>query len=674
MPGSDHHNADELPGNSVFLNQLAQGARKGSVLWTAAFIGNPDGHPGWGGAPYEGPNREAVVDGYGRQNSYFSVAALRSADGHLRRTKACFDRLLAVVVDDADPAELLAPPSWVLETSPGRYQVGFFIDREDEQAGNAQLCTQLVTRLASKGLIGGDKSGNNIARYVRLPVGQNQKPRASGHWDCKLKAWAPAVRYSLEDAAAALGINLDEVATEAASQPQSTGAFQGDQADKLAQATAAIIAGQGIHDGNNIVAASLIASGAHPGAVVNMVRGLFHSSLAPRDHRWQERYDDIPRSVSTAFDKFSAAPLVRETVDPLTGEITKEDLLIFAEDALLDMEPAQFVVDGYLEDDALSMMYGPSGCGKSFIALDLACCVATGTPWHGIKVKQGPVVVIAGEGHNGLRRRLGGWQKNRGVSIGGRRLLLSKRAVPLSSPHAGLELAAEIDRMVGNVKPVLIIVDTVARNYGPGDENSTKDMSAFITAVDQYLVKRYGAHVMLVHHTGHQGERARGSSALKAALDQEFSVSGSGGKMVLSCTKMKDAEEPLPRMFAIEQVQLGMSADGVEIKGACAVLDGNPAEVVAGSSIDGSKITGSMVIQAFLAGCEGHVDFQDRLSCSKTMATTVTQAVAEMGFLAKPGEGRRGWYKLTEAGLDLCRSSGWTNAKALAKVHIGEEN
>jgi len=30
--------------------------------------------------------------------------------------------------------------------------------------------------------------------------------------------------------------------------------------------------------------------------------------------------------------------------------------------------------------------------------------------------------------------------------------------------------------------PVLVVIDTVARNFGPGDENSTKDMSTFIQA------------------------------------------------------------------------------------------------------------------------------------------------------------------------------------------------
>ena len=36
------------------------------------------------------------------------------------------------------------------------------------------------------------------------------------------------------------------------------------------------------------------------GAAVNMLRGLMEQSEAPRNERWQARYEDIPRAVSSA--------------------------------------------------------------------------------------------------------------------------------------------------------------------------------------------------------------------------------------------------------------------------------------------------------------------------------------------------------------------------------------
>ena len=46
---------------------------------------------------------------------------------------------------------------------------------------------------------------------MRLPVGQNQKPRGSGHFNHVVEYWNPAIRYTLEDAAAVFGIDLDEL-------------------------------------------------------------------------------------------------------------------------------------------------------------------------------------------------------------------------------------------------------------------------------------------------------------------------------------------------------------------------------------------------------------------------------------------------------------------------------
>src|SRR5690242_19260464 len=56
----------------------------------------------------------------------------------------------------------------------------------------------------------------------------------------------------------------------------------------------------------------------------------------------------------------------------------------------------QWVIEGVLPAESVSMVYGPSGKGKSFWVLDMAACVTTGRKWHGRAVRQGPVVYVAG--------------------------------------------------------------------------------------------------------------------------------------------------------------------------------------------------------------------------------------------------------------------------------------
>ena len=121
----------------------------------------------------------------------------------------------------------------------------------------------------------------------------------------------------------------------------------------------------------------------------------------------------------------------------------------------------------------------------------------------------------------------------------------------------------------------MIVVDTVARTMD-GDENSTKDMNVFVQQLDQ-LKAKHNCAILLVHHTGHAEKgRARGSMALKGALDAEFRVSkGQDGIIRFQCTKMKEAESAAPMAFKLKDVYLGADDD-----------EGNPIQKAAIEYVD----------------------------------------------------------------------------------------
>ena len=228
-----------------------------------------------------------------------------------------------------------------------------------------------------------------------------------------------------------------------------------------------------------------------------------------------------------------------------------------------------YLVDEFVEAECLAMIFGDPGCGKSFLAVDLALSVATCTGFHGRKPLTGPVVYLAGEGHNGLMRRIEAWSKEQQVDVKDSPLFLSQSAAQFLDDV----LVREVDNAIEGVKekfgsPVLIIVDTVARSFGGGDENSTADMNKFVAALDQFR-ERYACTILLVHHTGHTDKkRARGNMALKGALDAEYRVEKKGDGVVVECTKMKDAPEPPPMHFALMSVELGVGQDGKPITSA----------------------------------------------------------------------------------------------------------
>jgi RecA-family ATPase len=190
------------------------------------------------------------------------------------------------------------------------------------------------------------------------------------------------------------------------------------------------------------------------------------------------------------------------------------------------IKPVQWLIKDYMEEHTNALMFGDPACGKSFLAIDMACCVASGTNWHGQAAKQGAVFYIAGEGHNGLGRRIKAWEQHNGVCLDDMPLYFAERAAQLYDSESAEAVADAVQQIadLNDITPRLIIIDTLARNFGGGDENSTQAMNVFIQNIDE-IKNRWNATVLIVHHTGHGDKnRARGAMSMKAALDYEYQI------------------------------------------------------------------------------------------------------------------------------------------------------
>lgn len=228
-----------------------------------------------------------------------------------------------------------------------------------------------------------------------------------------------------------------------------------------------------------------------------------------------------------------------------------------------DSEP-EFLIDDIAETSSLALAFGDPGCGKSFWTIDIGCCIATGQPFHGKRVLPGLVIYLAGEGHKGIKRRLRAWEQHTGHSLKDAPLFFSKVPARLLDAAHAAQVAEAVDAIAGREgNPRLIVIDTLARSFAGGDENSTKDMSEFVAAVDAMKARYPGCTILIVHHTGHSDkQRARGNLSLKGALDAEYRIEKSDNAVTVTCTKMKDAPEPPPMGFTLKGVELGVTRDG----------------------------------------------------------------------------------------------------------------
>jgi hypothetical protein len=79
-----------------------------------------------------------------------------------------------------------------------------------------------------------------------------------------------------------------------------------------------ILDGDELHESIRDLAAKWAPTGMEAGAAVNQLRALMQLSKAPRDERWQHRFDDIPRQVETAWEKYAPKEEDEEEEQPVT--------------------------------------------------------------------------------------------------------------------------------------------------------------------------------------------------------------------------------------------------------------------------------------------------------------------------------------------------------------------
>ena len=224
-----------------------------------------------------------------------------------------------------------------------------------------------------------------------------------------------------------------------------------------------------------------------------------------------------------------------------------------------EMPELEWMIEGFAEKDALGVMVGKEGHAKTFLLLDMACCIATGTRWHGRDVKQGTVVYVYSEGFRGLRRRVRAWEASNGVTADN--IAFVPRAIQLLDK-------VDVEYLINSIKKeagddiAMVVIDTLARALVGGDENNQKDIGVAIAAAD-HIKRALKCAVWFAHHTNRAREY-RGSSVIPGSADNMVMVRKGDKKGVddhvitVHCEKMKNAEE-------FEDFELVMTAYGDSI-------------------------------------------------------------------------------------------------------------
>ena len=253
---------------------------------------------------------------------------------------------------------------------------------------------------------------------------------------------------------------------------------------------------------------------------------------------------------------FDVPPMPEAPTGGAAGRALRKHFELIPAGDLDKLPPIKHIDAGReIPEQSLTLAYGPSGAGKSFWALDRAIRIA----------QHSPVIYVAAEGGRGFAARLMSWRKHFGQDLG--HLYFVDQAVNLIDAGE----VAEFILTISPHKPVLVVLDTLARCMAGGDENSAQTMGLVVSACDR-IREATGAAVMPVHHTGKQGGTERGSSALRAAADQVISLENSDDLIKVSCEKSKDSREFQTYSMRLLVVATGRLTESEEPETSCVIL------------------------------------------------------------------------------------------------------
>ena len=232
-------------------------------------------------------------------------------------------------------------------------------------------------------------------------------------------------------------------------------------------------------------------------------------------------------------------------------------------------EPVEWLIHGVLPVKAFAALYGPPGSFKSFIALDMAEAIATGRPWMGNPIeRQGAVLYLCGEGFGGMGARIKACQLHHSTPKGAPIYVIRHQLNLRSSQEDFNALMFAIVALVEKtgMEFQLMVVDTLARSFGGGNENDSDAMGGFIATTGK-IQEFLNCALMVLHHSGKDlAKGLRGHSSLLGAVDTQLEILRfeEQAKGVISLTKQKDGEDGVRYGFEMVEIEISGSSLGFD--------------------------------------------------------------------------------------------------------------
>jgi hypothetical protein len=320
---------------------------------------------------------------------------------------------------------------------------------------------------------------------------------------------------------------------------------------------------------------------------------------------------------------------------------TLDDLPLLLPATELDRIPQAIpLIPGVLYVNTLHQFFGSPGCGKSFLMADIACIVA----------QHYRVVYVAAEAIEDYPARVNAWTAHYGCGV--ENLYFWREPLPLGNEGAVQRFIA----LVNPLRPALILFDPLADCMNGLDESGAGDMSIAIANLNTIRRATHAA-IGIVHHTGWNDERERGSSLLRGACRVVAKIEmRDDGLIRMACIKKNQGEKFEPRLFRL--VSGGTQGS---------VLPLPASLVLTGKSKPNDRmlrVMEALTTEPLRAGAT-HTQIKDDTQIPPGTLNRVLTSLTEAKLVWSFEDKRSRKYRLTDAGYEHLRMVGESSSKIL---------
>lgn len=458
-----------------------------------------------------------------------------------RKEYALPTNLLWADLDPVNPNDCRIRPSIAWESSPGRFQALWFLNREIEPNEAAALSKRIAYA------DGADTGGWDLTQVLRLPGTKNFKYDAAP--TVKL-LWAKRFSYSPNEIKQAYPpvngeakVELDwpdvkEIQVQSAIKALPAGL------QLRIQRKSVIDRSQEMQK----LARDLIKAKVSPEITLHILQRLPYNKFAGRGDERKQLLKQVTSALAAVDQqqkqkKKSKEQKVEKARD--TGDI--EQMIVRKwNDFLAVPTKLQWLVEDSWVDQSVGFISGRSKSYKTWLALDLGLSVVSGKPFLGTfpVARTGPVILVQEEDPMPVlqeRLRLIGDAKDMLPSVD---WLPGDRSLRINFPDWPIyiinlqgfnlqhdERVDQVRKLIAQVNPVMVILDPLVVMLGGVDEYRASEVSGLLQTI-KFWREEFGCSVVVVHHwnkgKGDDGERGGqhmyGSFAFHAWLESALHV------------------------------------------------------------------------------------------------------------------------------------------------------